>query len=250
MARFGLAPSEEPTIPLITAVFTLASFTLLVYQWDSLRDARSGNQSQPLSETVNRVLHGSFLAALLGCLISVSILPEYLYGKMILGGSLIAFYFLPFRGLHRIMDRWLLVRWLFLSTLIAGAGLSIAGPQQGPLSALILIVPLIMGNLLVCDYRDQDEDLRDPQRKALGTDRKSTGALLTLILGVALVSPLILSKFLGIHPGPWILANLAGFFLLWLACLQDQWPGRLTLLADLALIVAGAILGVCQANSV
>ena len=100
---------------------------------------------------VSRRLFICLCCAILGCFYSVKLLPLNLYAEMLLGCSLIAFYFLPLKIVRRLLDRILIVRWVFLSTLIGGAGVLIGGSGEQISAKLPLLIPMICGNLVVCD---------------------------------------------------------------------------------------------------
>ena len=249
LARYGFDNRAQEILPYDTAVTTLVSFTLVVYQWDSLKDLLAIG-SEEGKKPVSRRLFICLCCAILGCFYSVMLLPLNLYAEMLLGCSLIAFYFLPLKIVRRLLDRILIVRWVFLSTLIGGAGVLIGGSGEQISAKLPLLIPMICGNLVVCDYRDRSEDLQNPNRTGYSGDRKHVFRDLTLLFVISLMALFGISYIHDLAIKPWIFANVLSFGLLIVASGLDRWPWRLTLIADLALFAAAITLAVNQPSSV
>ena len=173
---------------------------------------------------------------------SCFMLPSDRLGYLWNGLALITLYFLPMKWPRRILDHWLPIRWVYLSLLICGAGIVIAGDPDALFSALLLIVPLICGNLLICDLRDQEQDLANPHRSAFPGGSGTAKVLLGLLFLTPAVLILVQDPESAIPRWHWLVALFCGTALLWIATFQRQHPWRMTLLADLSPVIAAIIL--------
>ena len=242
MIRFGYPFPEHQLLPFETATLILFSFTILIYQYDSI--ALTGN---PLKDLPNawknkRILFFSFFTTLACCALSIVALPPHLHQEMIVGLFLVTLYFLPLKWIRFFLDQVHLIRWAFLTALIGGAGVIIAGTTESLPNALPLVAPLIIGNLMVCDFRDSQVDRIDPKRNELSTAihvlQKQLLFLFTLTIGIVI----LIYQWHEISPEYWILGHLMGFAMLWFACHQRAQPWKVTLLADTALFVPCPVL--------
>lgn len=250
MARFSMVESDQQLLPIHVAILTLTSFTLVVYQWDSIRELKTINNFTTNKTRTKRIMFVSFFFAITGCAIALTLLPEYLYKEMLIGCGLIVFYFLPLKIVRMTLDRYLVIRWIFLSFLIGGAALIVAGPANHHAFGLPLLIPMICGNLLVCDFRDRHEDGHNPNRTGFSGDKKKVGWQLFFLLALSLMALFAVSSIEDLQVLSWTIANFCGFGLLWLACCQERWPWRLTLLADFSLFFTAMVLGFSQSISV
>ncbi len=242
MIRFGFPYPEQQLLPIELVILTLLSFTTLIYQYDSIALTGDPSRDFPSAWNNNRVLLLSFTAAFFCSVYSFTVLPTYLYEEMIFGIALITIYFLPLKWVRYLLDRVHLIRWAFLSTIIGGAGVIVAGTTESFFCALLLVVPLICGNLMVCDYRDSEVDLYDPQRNAFSAEESVVKKLIVVLFTLSLASVTLVQQWHEISAERWIISDAIGFGILWYACQQKSQPWRLTLIADSALFVTFILL--------
>lgn len=241
MARYGFISESSQPIPWPHSVFVLSSFTLLIYQLDSILGLLESRPVSALIKGRHRWLIFSCFIALICSTYCCFLLPSERTGYLSIGLILISLYIFPALKIRPALDRFLPIRWTYLSIILASAAITMGGDPAHLPHMLPIIGVLLCGNLLICDFRDQDQDQAHPNRTAFpwGAEhaRIMVGSL--LLIAVALI---FLNSDRALSQWHWLAAICCGSALLWLATYQEKSPWRMTFLADFSPVAAAIIL--------